>query len=104
MSYVPVDIPVYTHLLVCPISVCAHLFVCPMFQLIRKRTAAIERVKTYLAETIDEHKETFDNADIRDFIDLYIKASREDTGKDLFTGKYVCDLLQVTATQVYTMK
>ena len=56
-------------------------------QLIRKRTAAIERVKTYLSETIEDHKVTFDAENIRDFIDLYIKASKDESEPELFTGK-----------------
>ena len=56
------------------------------FQLIRKRTAAIERVKKYLSETIEDHKATFDPNNIRDFIDLYIKATKDDTAPEIFTG------------------
>ena len=57
-----------------------------ILQLIRKRTAAIERVKAYLSETIEEHKATFDPENIRDFIDLYLKASRDESEPELFTG------------------
>jgi len=55
-------------------------------QLIRKRTAAIERVKKYLAETIEGHRSTFDKTHVRDFIDLYLKAQLEDAEQELFTG------------------
>jgi hypothetical protein len=58
-----------------------------ILQLIRKRTAAIERVKSYLSETIEDHKVTFDPENIRDFIDLYIKASKDESEPELFTGK-----------------
>ncbi|KAL3857426.1 hypothetical protein ACJMK2_012098 [Sinanodonta woodiana] len=54
-------------------------------ELIRRRTAAIERVKAYLAETIREHEETFDHSSIRDFIDLYIKAKRDNSNPEIFT-------------------
>ena len=57
-----------------------------ILQLIRKRTAAIEQVKAYLSETIEEHKATFVPEDIRDFIDLYLKASRDESEPELFTG------------------
>lgn len=54
-------------------------------ELIRKRTAAIERVKRYLAQTIEEHKISFDVNNIRDFIDLYIRASKDSSEQELFT-------------------
>lgn len=56
------------------------------WQLIRKRSAAIEKVKRYLAVTIKEHEETFDPDNVRDFIDLYIKASRDKTDPEIYTG------------------
>lgn len=40
----------------------------------------------YLAVTIKEHEESFDPDNIRDFIDLYIKASRDQTDPEIFTG------------------
>lgn len=54
-------------------------------ELISKRSAAIEKVKKYLAVTIKEHEESFDPDNIRDFIDLYIKASRDQTDPEIFT-------------------
>ncbi|XP_048775568.2 cytochrome P450 2J6-like [Ostrea edulis] len=54
-------------------------------ELIRKRSAAIEKVKQYLAVTIKEHEETFDPDIIRDFIDLYIKASRDESDPEIYT-------------------
>lgn len=57
-----------------------------ILQLISKRSAAIEKVKKYLAVTIKEHEESFDPDNIRDFIDLYIKASRDQTDPEIFTG------------------
>ena len=61
------------------------IIVC-ILQLIRKRSAAIEKVKRYLAVTIKEHEETFDPDNVRDFIDLYIKASRDKTDPEIYTG------------------
>jgi len=55
-------------------------------KLIRKRTLAIERVKKYLSETIEDHKATFDGENVRDFIDLYLKAAQDGDDTDLFTG------------------
>lgn len=49
---------------------------------------AIERVKRYLSETIDEHKATFDGENIRDFIDLYLKAAKEGENAELYTGTH----------------
>lgn len=63
-------------------------------QLIRKRTIAIERVKRYLSETIEEHKATFDGDNIRDFIDLYIKAANDGENTALYTGKYFAKAIQ----------
>ncbi|KAH3894234.1 cytochrome P450 2U1-like [Dreissena polymorpha] len=62
-------------------------------ELIRKRTAAIERVKSYLSETIEDHKATFDSTNIRDFIDLYLKAAQEDTDSALFTEANVYKII-----------
>ncbi|WAR03298.1 CP2U1-like protein [Mya arenaria] len=62
-------------------------------QLISKRTAAIERVKRYLSETIGDHKASFDKDNIRDFIDLYLKASREDSEQQLFTEANVYKII-----------
>lgn len=58
-------------------------------QLIRKRTDAIERVKHYLSDTIAEHKLSFDSENIRDFIDLYIKASKDESEPKLYTGNFI---------------
>ncbi|KAL4223490.1 hypothetical protein ACF0H5_016961 [Mactra antiquata] len=62
-------------------------------ELIRKRTAAIERVKRYLSETIEEHQASFDSENIRDFIDLYIKASKDDSEPELFTESNVYKII-----------
>ena len=64
-----------------------HLSIFLFIQLIRKRTAAIERVKKYLSETIEDHKATFDAKNIRDFIDLYIKATKDESAPEIFTGE-----------------
>ncbi|XP_062592220.1 cytochrome P450 2J4-like [Saccostrea cucullata] len=62
-------------------------------ELIRKRSAAIEKVKRYLAVTIKEHEESFDPGAIRDFIDLYIKASRDDSEPEIFTEANVYKII-----------
>ncbi|XP_060554557.1 cytochrome P450 2J4-like [Ruditapes philippinarum] len=62
-------------------------------ELIRNRTAAIERVKSYLSETIEDHKVTFDPENIRDFIDLYIKASKDESEPELFTEANVYKII-----------
>ncbi|XP_053376355.1 cytochrome P450 2J4-like [Mercenaria mercenaria] len=62
-------------------------------ELIRKRTAAIERVKRYLSETIEDHQVTFDPENIRDFIDLYIKASKDESDPELFTEANVYKII-----------
>lgn len=62
-------------------------------ELIKKRTAAIERVKRYLSETIEEHKVSFDPENIRDFIDLYIKASKDQSEPELFTEANVYKII-----------
>ncbi|CAG2239121.1 CYP2K [Mytilus edulis] len=54
-------------------------------ELIRRRSAAIEKVKRYLARTIKEHEETFDSNNIRDFIDLYHKVSMDESEPEIFT-------------------
>lgn len=43
-------------------------------------------MKRYLSETIEEHRATFDGENIRDFIDLYLKATRDGSDSELFTG------------------
>ena len=43
-------------------------------------------MKKYLSETIEEHKATFDSRNIRDFIDLYIKATKDESAPEIFTG------------------
>ena len=58
-------------------------------QLIQKRREAIEKVKRYLAETIADHERSFEENNIRDFIDLYIKATKDETEPEIFTGKKV---------------
>ena len=47
-------------------------------------------MKKYLSETIQEHKVTFDAESIRDFIDLYIKATEDKSAPEIFTGKNLC--------------
>ncbi|XP_060581270.1 cytochrome P450 2B4-like [Ruditapes philippinarum] len=41
-----------------------------------KRTASVKAIRKYIYELIDEHEATFDEDNIRDFVDLYIKTSR----------------------------
>lgn len=54
-------------------------------ELIRRRSAAIEKVKRYLAKTIHEHEETFDPTNIRDFIDHYHRVSMDKSDPEVFT-------------------
>ncbi|KAK3083809.1 hypothetical protein FSP39_003541 [Pinctada imbricata] len=65
-------------------------------ELIKKRGAAIEKVKRYLAETIAEHENSFDENNIRDFIDLYLKAAKDKTDPEIFNDaniyKVIVDL------------
>ncbi|KAJ8312151.1 hypothetical protein KUTeg_009524 [Tegillarca granosa] len=62
-------------------------------ELIKKRSQAIEKIKRYIATTIEEHKSLFDPDNIRDFIDLYINATRDNTNPELFTESNVYKII-----------
>ena len=56
-----------------------------------------DAITDFMLEKIKEHEDTYDGNNIRDFIDLYIQASREnkEEHKDTFTS-IVFDLIKLT--------
>lgn len=54
-----------------------------------------DRVKTYVLGEIDEHRATYNDGEIRDFIDLYIK-SEKDEAKEVDSRSHLY-LLQMTS-------
>ena len=46
------------------------------------------QIKDFVRERIAEHRETFDEDNIRDFTDLYIKAGRCGDEGGAMTGRY----------------
>ena len=39
-----------------------------------------------MKEIVDQHKETFDEENLRDFVDVYIKEIKDMKGENSFTG------------------
>ena len=54
-----------------------------------ERAKSDERIKVFMLEKIREHEDTYDENNIRDFIDLYIQVARDEKEetKETFTGK-----------------
>ena len=63
-----------------------------------ERVKASERIRTFMLEKIKEHEDTYDENNIRDFVDLYIQVSTDtkDQIKDTFTSKTQYKYLQST--------
>lgn len=61
-----------------------------------ERTKTAERIKTFLLEKINEHEDTFDDNNIRDFIDLYIQVARDskEETKETFTEGNMLRVIQ----------
>ena len=55
-----------------------------------ERAKSDEKIKVFMLEKIKEHEDTYDENNIRDFIDLYIQVARDekDETKETFTGKH----------------
>ena len=55
---------------------------------IRKENA--KRVREFIASMIKQHEDSYDQNNIRDFVDLYIQVSRKDEedSREIFTGIY----------------
>ena len=54
------------------------------------RRANFKKVREFIADMIKQHEDTYDENNIRDFVDLYIQISKneqEDT-KEVFTSMY----------------
>ncbi|KAK3594527.1 hypothetical protein CHS0354_023584 [Potamilus streckersoni] len=50
------------------------------------KTEAIAELQAFVYSQIKEHEDTYDTSNIRDFVDLYIKVSKEENGtNDVFT-------------------
>ena len=45
------------------------------------------QIKNFIRKIISEHRETFDEDNMRDFIDLYLKAEKSGDEDGAFTGK-----------------
>ena len=45
------------------------------------------QIKVFIRKIIAEHRETFDEDNVRDFIDLYLKAERCGDDDGAFTGR-----------------
>ena len=54
---------------------------------LKKALAIMKRLKDFIRSQIKEHRETFDQDDIRDFVDLYLR-SHETPGNKHITGTY----------------
>ena len=50
-------------------------------------------VRDFGRKRIDEHRDTFDKDNVRDFIDLYLKTEQSGEETGAFTGKYIGDTL-----------
>ena len=62
----------------------------------RIRDEAFNFIQQHVYNQIDEHKATFDNENIRDFIDLYVQAKTNEQDNEIFTGKrYLTCLTEV---------
>ena len=48
---------------------------------------AFKDIQTFVREEILDHRETFDEGNIRDFIDIYLKAEKEEDRTGALTGK-----------------
>ena len=55
-----------------------------------QREKASAKIRAFMLEKIKEHEDTYDENNIRDFVDLYIQSSREnkDETKETFTSTY----------------
>ena len=54
---------------------------------LKKALTIMKRLKDYIRSQIQKHRETFDQDDIRDFVDLYLR-SHETSGNKHITGTY----------------
>ena len=53
-----------------------------------RKIADIDRdIKEFVRKKTDEHRETFDEYNIRDFIDIYIKADKDEEENGALTSK-----------------
>ena len=54
-----------------------------------ERKAVFEKLKEFINGMIKEHENTYDENNIRDFVDLYVQIKRNDQedDKDVFTSK-----------------
>jgi len=43
--------------------------------------------KAFVAKCIAEHRDTFDEDNLRDFIDIYLKMEKDEHKNEAFTGK-----------------
>ena len=59
------------------------------FELAQEKRASIDWIKEHIRREIEQHKDTFDNENIRDFIDLYLQMARENknASEDGFSRK-----------------
>ena len=52
----------------------------------------VEReIRDFLRKRIDEHRDTFDGDNVRDFVDLYLKTEQSEEESGAFSGKYTGD-------------
>ena len=45
-------------------------------------------IRDFVRKRIDEHRDTFDGDNVRDFIDLYLKTEQSGEESGAFTGQY----------------
>ena len=56
-----------------------------------KKKANMEKLKQFISDMIKKHEDTYDENNIRDFVDLYVQINRNDKedDKEVFTSKLV---------------
>ena len=60
------------------------------------------QVKDFVRERIAEHRDTFDEENVRDFIDVYLKAEKDGDETGALTGKYNVILTVYFSSLKYT--
>ena len=54
---------------------------------------ADREIRDFLRKRIDEHRDTFDGDNVRDFIDLYLKTEQSGEETGAFSCKYIGNAL-----------
>lgn len=58
------------------------------FKTLEEKTRTLSWIRNHIYKQIEEHKESFDPDNIRDFVDLYLQAKETDSDKIVYNGDY----------------